>query len=149
VISTIDSGSEVLIAYNHSTSQFASWLSKRHTPNVLSVAGCWSIAGIAFAGYLWNVGIVRANLDYSLGILIPFGWMCLIGVVWVSTIIFIWGISARIFTRAITNRRNRQFEKRNRTSFPAFLERIYSRVACTFPRSASITGITRLSTEPI
>ena len=109
------------MAYNHSTGQFASWLSKRHNANVISRAGCWTITGIAFAGYLWNVGIVRATLDYSLGILIPFAWMCLIGLVWVSTIIFIWGISARIFTRAITNRRNRQFEKRIAPAFRRFL----------------------------
>jgi hypothetical protein len=111
VISTIDSGSEVLMAYNHSTGQFASWLSIRHNANVISRAGCWTIAGIAFAGYLWNVGI----LDYS------FPSLCLIGIVWMSTMIFIWGIHARIFNTMVTNRRNRQFEKRVAPGFRRFL----------------------------
>ncbi len=111
VISTIDSGSEVLMAYNHSTGQFASWLSKRHNANVISRAGCWTITGIAFAGYLWNVGV----LDYS------FGSFCLIGIVWMSTMILIWAIHARIFNTMVTNRRNRQFEKRIAPAFRRFL----------------------------
>jgi hypothetical protein len=132
VISTIDSGSDVLIAYNHSTGQFATrrnWLSKLHNLHKMRWGGS-IFFGIALVGYLWNIGIVRAHLaNSSLGIvnaqvgsfLTMFG-MCIGVTFWMAAMFFAWGIPIAILNAIIRTTRNRQFEKRFVPAFRHFLE---------------------------
>jgi hypothetical protein len=114
VISTIDTGGDVLMAYNHSTGQFAtrrSWLNKRHKLSY-TPWGCWLIPCAALAGY-----IALASLH---GGALTLGWS-FGGIVWVFSVFIFWMIPATILNAIITGTRDRQFETRVVPVFRRFL----------------------------
>lgn len=131
VISTIGSGTTVLMAYNHSTGQFAtgrSWFGKLH--KLPMTRWSWMALGVAVVFLLWNVRTVMANLDTffdtlkfgAIGVFLNVGWTCFFGIVWVGAMWIVWAIPAAIFSAIITTTRNRQFEKRVVPAFRRFLK---------------------------
>jgi ABC-type bacteriocin/lantibiotic exporter with double-glycine peptidase domain len=118
VISIIDSDRQVLMAYNHSTGEFARWFSDLHKlPRAL---GCLIVPGTALAGFL-----VLASQNGSAfndpGIPAILPWS-IVGFVWVLSVFIVWAILASILYAIIRTTRNRQFEKRIVSPFRRFLK---------------------------
>lgn len=116
VISTIDSNRTIVMAYNHSTGQFATstgWVTGLHKPNKLPLRG-WSVPCAALAGYLVLSSLHR-NAFTSIAQSI------VVEIVWILAIWFIWAIPATILNAIVTAARNRRFEKRVVPDFRRFL----------------------------
>ncbi len=113
----VDSGSTVLMAYNHSTGQFAtgrSWFGNLH--KLPKTRWAWMVPGAAVVGFLWNVRTMMANLHtfFSFGVFLT----CFVGIVWVFAVMIVWSIPTKI----LITTRNRQFEKRVVPAFRRFLK---------------------------
>jgi hypothetical protein len=132
VISIIDSSSTVLMAYNHSTGQFAtgrSWFGNLH--KLPKTRWAWMVPGAAVVGFLWNVRTMMANLHtfFSFGVFLT----CFVGIVWVFAVMIVWSIPTKILIAIITTTRNRQFEKRVVPAFRRFLKESTPELLARFP----------------